>query len=117
MSKHVREESEFRWNEWLVLEIGRRTENEEETNKKDERNQKVKMCLCGTSSGYYLLTLPLEVYEGYQPINKRRKWMKEVCAKPLVNRSPSWFLMSIFTRVILWEGSDTLSRNQWYLMA
>ncbi len=56
MSKHVREESEFRQNEWLVLEIRRRTENEEETNKKDERNQKVKMCLCGTSSGYYLLT-------------------------------------------------------------
>ena len=56
MSKHVREESEFWWNEWLVLEIVRRTENEEEANKKDERNQKVKMCLCGTSSGYYLLT-------------------------------------------------------------
>ena len=117
MSKHVRKEPKFRWNEWLVMGIGRRRENEEETDKKDEGQQKVKMCLLAHPSRYYPLTLPLEVYEGYQPINKRRKWTKEVSAKPLVNRSPSWFLVSILTRVIRWEGSATLSRNQWYLMA
>ena len=59
MSQHVRQDSEFWWNEWLVVEIGRRTENEEETDKKYERNQKVKMCLGGTS--FWILPLNISI--------------------------------------------------------
>ncbi len=74
------------------MEIGQRTENENEMDKKDERNQKAKMYPLAHLSGYHPLTLPLEVYEGYH-INKRRNWTKEACVNPLVKRSLSWFLV------------------------
>ena len=57
MSEHVRKEPKFRWNEWLVVKIGRRTENEEETDKKMKETRKSKCALVGHLSGYYPLTL------------------------------------------------------------
>ena len=87
--------------------------------KKERKNvkQEARLCQRAQASGHYPLTLPLKVYDGYQPINICRKWTNESCANPLVKRSPSWCLVSILTREILWEGSSTLSRNQWYLIA
>ena len=61
-------------NEWLVMENGRRTENEEETDKKDERNEKAKMYHLRHS---LLMTTPQHSLSrfmvGYQPISKHCK--------------------------------------------
>ena len=97
---------------------GDRTKDRKWNGNGQERKKKPEVkCAVWYRLGYYPFTLPLEVYGVYQPMSKRRKWTKEVCAKPLVKRSPSCCLVSIFTREIFWEGSATLSRNQWYLMA
>ena len=111
-------DSKFWWNEWLNDWTGRRTESTVEDSEKVTRNQKPK----NVSFGNHLLnTTPQHSLsrftKGYQPISKRRKWTKEARGNPLVKRSPSWFFVSILTRVIRREGSDTFSRNQWYLIA
>lgn len=66
-----------------------------------------------------LITLPLvsKQMRHHQPISKKRNLSKESLVSPFVKMSPSWFLVSIFTREIRLLGSATCVRNQWYLIA
>ncbi len=109
-----------RWQEWRNLDVRTTAkfwkiewsgdeldEGQKARRRKKERKyakQEAKLCQRAQASGHYPLTLPLEVYDGYQPINKCHKWTKEACVNPLVKRTLSWCLVSILTRVISGKG-------------